>query len=83
MLSLASISPGETVTVAEISGDDSISARLMEMGIIDGEELTLVGRAPLGDPLEISLRGYRLSLRTVEAERVLIVPPTSCDNTDG
>ncbi|GAB5403813.1 MAG: FeoA family protein [Aureliella sp.] len=72
MLSLANISPGETVTVAEITGDDSISARLLEMGIIDGEQITLVGRAPMGDPLEISLRGYRLSLRSAEAERVLV-----------
>lgn len=72
MLSLANIPPGATVTVAEITGDDSISARLLEMGIIDGEQLTLVGRAPMGDPLEISLRGYRLSLRTAEAERVLV-----------
>ncbi len=72
MLSLANISPGETVTVAEITGDDSISARLLEMGLIDGEQLTLVGRAPMGDPIEISLRGYRLSLRSAEAKRVLV-----------
>ena len=42
----------------------------MEMGIVPGVELTLIGKAPLGDPLEIELRGYRLSLRQTEAARI-------------
>ena len=55
-----------------IHGDDAISVRLMEMGLLDGEQVKMVGSAPLGDPLEIEIRGYRLSLRTREAQRVEI-----------
>jgi len=46
--------------------------RLLEMGLIPGTTITLVGKAPLGDPLEYELRGYRLSLRKTEAQRVAI-----------
>ena len=44
----------------------------MEMGLTDGEEIVLLGFAPLGDPIEFEVRGYRLSLRTTEARRVQI-----------
>ena len=44
----------------------------MEMGLIEGEPIEFVGAAPLGDPLEFTLRGYRLSLRSTEARRVQI-----------
>ena len=60
--------------VLEVSGDDEISQRLLEMGITPGVEVKYVGKALLGDPLEIELRGYRLSLRRQEASRVTIEP---------
>jgi ferrous iron transport protein A len=63
---------GQVATIIDISGSDSIAMRLMEMGLTDGERIELVGFAPLGDPLEVSIRGYRLSLRKVEAQRVLV-----------
>ena len=53
-----------------IDGVDELSCRLMEMGLTPGVELRVVGVAPLGDPLELELRGYRLSLRKSEAARV-------------
>lgn len=74
MPSLADISPGQSATISEITGDDSISIRLMEMGFTEGETIDFVGRAPMGDPIEVSIRGYRLSLRLSEANRVQIVP---------
>jgi ferrous iron transport protein A len=46
--------------------------RLLEMGVVEGEEIECLGAAPLGDPLEFFLRGYRLSLRIAEARRVVI-----------
>jgi ferrous iron transport protein A len=55
------------VTVRE---QDEISLRLLEMGLTPGVEIRRVGAAPLGDPLEFELRGYRLSLRRCEASRV-------------
>jgi ferrous iron transport protein A len=71
-VTLADLRAGQTGTVVELTGTDSISARLLEMGIIPGTSITLIGKAPLGDPLEFELRGYRLSLRKTEAQRVAI-----------
>jgi len=64
---------GQRGRIVEVTGDDAISVRLMEMGLIDGEEIELIGFAPLGDPAEYRIRGYRLSLRKAEAARVLIL----------
>ena len=72
MNSLASLNVGDCAQVAAIEGDDEISLRLMEMGLIPGVPLKLIGVAPLGDPLELELRGYRLSLRRAEAQHVEI-----------
>jgi ferrous iron transport protein A len=58
--------------VDHVEGSDEISIRLLEMGLTPGVEVALVGTAPLGDPLELELRGYRLSLRRQEAARVLL-----------
>lgn len=66
------MSRGECGRVVRIEGMDEISVRLLEMGVTPGVDITLVGAAPLGDPLEIELRGYRLSLRRCEAARVEI-----------
>ena len=70
--SLADLAKGAAGTVADVAGDDALAARLMEMGLVPGETVAFVGAAPLGDPLEFSLRGGRLSLRRTEAARVLI-----------
>lgn len=61
---------GKPVIVSRIQGEGEISVRLMEMGVIPGTQVTLLGAAPLGDPLEFELRGYRLSLRKAEAALV-------------
>lgn len=63
---------GQRGVILDVCGDDAISVRLMEMGLTDGEEVELIGFAPLGDPVEFLIRGYRLSLRKVEASRVAI-----------
>lgn len=70
MTTLAAMTAGDHALVEEIAGEDEISLRLMEMGVVPGTQLRVIGMAPLGDPLEIELRGYRLSLRKSEAERV-------------
>lgn len=73
MTTLAALAVGGLARVESIAGDDEISVRLMEMGLVPGTEVRVVALAPLGDPLEIELRGYRLSLRKSEAERVEVV----------
>ena len=67
--SFLGISNGTTILE---NGNDGIAIRLMEMGLTDGEEITLIGFAPLGDPIEFLIRGYRLSLRKAEAKRVTV-----------
>jgi ferrous iron transport protein A len=74
MLALSETTRGEQVRVVQIAGDDSLSIRLMEMGLTPGVDVVLVGAAPLGDPLEFEVRGYRLSLRRSEAARVSVEP---------
>jgi len=70
---LNKLSPGERGTVQEIaSNTTSIKQRLLEMGLTKGTSIEMVRFAPMGDPIEISLRGYRLSLRRVEAESVVV-----------
>ena len=73
-MTLAELPAGRSATVADVAGDDALAARLMEMGLIPGEAIAFLGAAPLGDPLEFSVCGYRISLRKAEAARVLIEP---------
>lgn len=63
---------GQSAQVQNITGDDTIALRLMEMGLIPGTPVTVIGMAPLGDPLELDVRGYHLSVRRAEAARVEI-----------
>jgi ferrous iron transport protein A len=72
MTSLDKLQAGVRVRVAGLLGEDSIVQRLLEMGLFEGEEIEVLGFAPLGDPMEIGLRDYRLSLRRSEAARVLV-----------
>jgi ferrous iron transport protein A len=69
---LTSISLGVKVTVAEINIAPAGRARLMEMGLLVGTPVELVRFAPLGDPVEIKVRGYNLTLRKHEAEQILV-----------
>ena len=74
MTTLVDILPGQQARVMQVHGNDIISLRLLEMGLTPGCEIEFVGVAPFGDPIEIALRGYRLSLRKSEAARVQIQP---------
>jgi ferrous iron transport protein A len=71
-VSLDEVSVGSTVRVRDVAGGDAVAIRLLEMGVTPGVEIRLVGKAPFGDPLELELRGYRLSIRRQEAARVAI-----------
>lgn len=72
MTTLDALKKGDRARIVEVSGDDAVSVRLMEMGLVEGEEIELLNFAPLGDPIEFLIRGYRLSLRASEARRVQI-----------
>jgi len=65
--------------IIDITGDDAIALRLMEMGLTEDEPIEFLGKAPLGDPLEFLIRGYRISLRQTEAARVIVeLLPATC-----
>lgn len=63
---------GETVKVVSVGGSGAIKQRIMEMGIVKGAEIFVRKVAPLGDPVEVNLRGYELTLRKQDAEIVNI-----------
>ena len=75
--SAAELAVGEAGRVEHVIGESEIARRLLEMGITPGAEIRRLGAAPLGDPLEFELRGYRLSLRKSEAKHVEIEAPSS------
>ncbi|MBM4021609.1 MAG: ferrous iron transport protein A [Planctomycetes bacterium] len=68
------VAVGDCVRVGDVGGTDGVSIRLLEMGLTPGVAVRVVGRAPFGDPLELEVRGYRLSIRRAEAARVTIEP---------
>ncbi len=70
---LTSCPLGSTATVAEIRVPAAGRARLMEMGLLVGTRVELVRFAPLGDPVEIKVRGYNLTLRKSEADQILVM----------
>lgn len=69
---LSQLSIGESGTVVAVNGEGAIRRRLFDMGITPGAEVYLRKKAPLGDPIEISLRGYELTLRKNEASNVQV-----------
>lgn len=71
---LTALALGRTATVAEIHLPPESRSRLMEMGMLVGTPIELVRFAPLGDPVEIKVRGYNLTLRKHEAEQIFVRP---------
>ena len=69
---LTSIALGASATIAEINLPPESRSRLMEMGLLAGTSVELVRFAPLGDPVEIKVRGYNLTLRKQESEQILV-----------
>lgn len=63
---------GETLTVLKLSGEGAVKRRIMDMGITKGVELYIRKVAPLGDPVEITVRGYELSIRKADAEMIMV-----------
>ena len=72
LLPLTSVALGTTATVAEIKLPPENRPRLMEMGLLVGTQVELVRFAPLGDPVEIRVRGYNLTLRKHEADQIFV-----------
>ena len=69
---LRDVAVGKTVTVTKLTGEGACKRRIMDMGITKGSEIYVRKVAPLGDPVEITIRGYELSLRKADAESILV-----------
>lgn len=69
-MTLKEVKPGTTVKVIKISGEGAIKRRIMDMGLTKGVEIFVRKVAPLGDPVEVTVRGYELSVRKADAELV-------------
>lgn len=72
VMNLSALAPGKVGKVTSVGGKRLVALRLMEMGLIEGTTLRLVRRAPMGDPLELRLRGYALSIRAADAKHVMV-----------
>ena len=70
MKTLKDMKPGETAVVARLLGEGPVKRRIMDMGITRGTEIFVRKVAPLGDPMELSVRGYELSIRKADAEMI-------------
>lgn len=70
MRTLAQLNPGDRGKVIKVAGDSEAARRLMEMGLMRGTTVEVVRRAPLGDPLEVKVRGFMLTLRLAEARHI-------------
>lgn len=69
-MTLAQLKTGQTATITAVNGEGSLRCRLLDMGLIPKTKVTLQKIAPMGDPIEIHIRGYELTLRKEEAEKI-------------
>ena len=69
-MTLKEVSVGQTVKVAKLNGEGPVKRRIMDMGITKGVEVYVRNVAPLGDPIEVTVRGYELSIRKADAAMI-------------
>ncbi len=74
MMTLRDVQIGDTVKVVKLHGEGAVKRRIMDMGITRGVQVYVRKVAPLGDPVEVNVRGYELSLRKADAEMVEVEP---------
>lgn len=72
MKTLKEVKTGETAKVIKVQGEGALKRRIMDMGITKGVEVFVRKVAPFGDPIEVTVRGYELSIRKTEAENILV-----------
>ena len=70
MKTLKDIAPGKSATVVRLHGEGAVKRRIMDMGITKGVNVSVRKVAPLGDPMELTVRGYELSVRKADAELI-------------
>ncbi len=71
-MTLKEVPCGNTVTVKKLEGEGAVKRRIMDMGITKGTTVLVRKMAPLGDPIEVTVRGYELSVRKADAENIIV-----------
>jgi len=72
MVPLSELKPKERGTIVKVGGDGPVHRRILDMGVVPGTEIEVVKVAPLGDPMDLLIRGYHLSLRKEEAREIFV-----------
>ena len=71
-MTLRQVTLGQTVKVVKLEGEGAVKRRIMDMGITKGTQIEVRKVAPLGDPIEVTVRGYELSVRKADAEKIIV-----------
>ena len=71
-MTLKQVPLGQTVKVVKLEGEGAVKRRIMDMGITKGTQIEVRKVAPLGDPIEVTVRGYELSVRKADAENIIV-----------
>ena len=77
-MTLNELNTGASARIDTVWGEGALRQHFLDMGVIPGAEVTLVKLAPMGDPMELRIHGYELTLRLADAEKIGITPPGSC-----
>ena len=73
-MTLRELKPGESAIVETVGGEGALRQHFLDMGVIPGAEVTVIKLAPMGDPMELRIHGYELTLRLAEAEKIAVTP---------
>ena len=74
-MTLRELQPGKTATILSVGGEGALRQHLLDMGLIQGTEVTVVKYAPMGDPVELRIHGYELTIRLDDADKIMISKP--------
>ena len=78
-MTLDKLPVGKTVIITDVGGDGILRCRLLDMGLIPKTKVKAIKKAPMGDPIQISVRGYELTLRLNEASKITVAPAAKED----
>ena len=73
-MTLKELEIGKTAVIKTVGGEGSLRQHFLDMGVIPGAEVTLTKYAPMGDPMELRIHGYELTLRLADAEKIEVIP---------
>ena len=81
-MKLNELKPGQTARIESVGGEGALRQHFLDMGVIPGAEITVIKLAPMGDPMELRIHGYELTLRRADAEKIVIAPVEKSSSGD-